>query len=118
GPELGKPVHRLTVLVAIDRSRSIDLVPSVDERIAAELAVLEQSMKEDDRVGVVVFGAGAAIQEPPRPRSELPAPQKVEVGRDATDLAAGIRRALEEAPPDSATRIVLIGDGVVTRGDA
>ena len=118
GPELGRAAFRLTVLVAVDRSRSIDLVPSAQERIANELAALEPSMKEGDRVGVVVFAAGAAVEDPPRPKSELPAPQKIELGRDATDLAAGIRRALEEAPQDSATRIVLLSDGVATRGDA
>lgn len=118
GPELGKPIDRLTVLLAVDRSRSIDMVPSAPERIKNELLVAERSMKERDLVGTIVFAADAATEDPPRPRSELPAPQKIELGRDATDIASGIRRALAEVPAGSSARIALLSDGVVTRGDA
>jgi len=41
----------------------------------------------------------------------------VSVGRDGTDLGAAIRRGLAEVPADSAARIVLLSDGVATRGD-
>ncbi|WP_437677506.1 VWA domain-containing protein [Sorangium sp. So ce131] len=117
GPELGRPLDRLTVLLAVDRSRSIDLVPSADTRVAHELAVAELGMREGDRIATIAFAAGAATEDPPRPRSQLPAPQRVALGRDGTDLAAGIRRALAEVPPDSAARVVLVTDGVATRGD-
>ncbi|WP_437486156.1 VWA domain-containing protein [Sorangium sp. So ce1014] len=117
GPEIGRPLDRLTVLLAIDRSRSIDLVPSADKRVAQELSVAELGMREDDRIATIVFAASAATEDPPRPRSQLPAPQRVALGRDGTDLAAGIRRALAEVPPDSAARVVLLTDGVATRGD-
>lgn len=117
GPEIGRPLDRLTVLLAIDRSRSIDLVPRADQRVAQELSVAELGMREDDRIATIVFAASAATEDPPRPRSQLPAPQRVALGRDGTDLAAGIRRALAEVPPDSAARVVLLTDGVATRGD-
>jgi Ca-activated chloride channel homolog len=118
GLELGRPLDRLSVLVAIDRSRSIDLVPNADSRIAAELRVAELSMREEDRVGTLAFGATPATEDPLHPRSRLPAPQRAELGRDGTDLGAAIRHALGELPPDSAGRIVLLTDGVATRGDA
>jgi uncharacterized membrane protein len=118
GIELGRPLDRLSVLIAIDRSRSIDLVPNADARISAELRVAELGMRDEDRVGTLAFGTGAAIEDPLRPRSRLPAPQRAEVGRDGTDLGAAIRHALGELPPDSAARIVLLTDGVSTRGDA
>ncbi len=117
-PELGRPLDRMTVIVAIDRSRSIDMVPGADARIRAELKVAERGMRPDDRVGTVVFGAEAATEDPPRPRSDLPPPQRIEVGRDGTDLEAAIRRALAELPADTAGRVVLLTDGVQTRGDA
>jgi Ca-activated chloride channel homolog len=117
GPEIGAPLDRLTVIIAIDRSRSIDLVPSADQRVAQELTVAELGMRDDDRIGTVAFAAEAATEDPPRPRSQLAAPQRAAVGRDGTDLAAAIRRALAEVPPDSAARIVLVTDGVATRGD-
>ncbi|HEU4410194.1 MAG TPA: VWA domain-containing protein [Polyangiaceae bacterium] len=117
GPELGVPLDRLTVLVAVDRSRSIDLVPGAEARARAELDVAERGMGEGDRIGVIAFAAEAYTEDPPRPASADRSPQRIEVGRDATDLAAGIRRALAEVPPDSAARVVLLTDGVVTRGD-
>ena len=117
GPELGRPLDRLTILIAVDRSRSIDLVPNADKRLAQELSVAELGMREDDRIGTIAFGAEAATEDPPRPKSNLPAPQRVAIGRDGTDLSAAIRRALAEVPPDSAARIVLATDGVATRGD-
>jgi Ca-activated chloride channel family protein len=118
GVEIGRPLDRMTVLVAVDRSRSVDLVPHAETRIARELRAAETSMRADDRIGVIVFGATATVEDPPRPRSDLPPPQRVSVGRDGSDLGAAIRRALAEVPADSAARIALISDGVATRGDA
>lgn len=117
-PEIGRPLDRLTILVAVDRSRSIDLVPGAETRIRSELRVAEKGMREDDRIGTIVFGGEAATEDPPRPKSDLPPPQRIEVGRDGTDLEGAIRRALAELPADSAGRIVLLTDGVQTRGDA
>jgi uncharacterized membrane protein len=117
-PELGLSLDRMAVLVAVDRSRSIDLVPGAGTRIAADLAIAEKSMRSGDRIGTVVFGAEAATEDPPRPRSELAPPQRIEVGRDGTDIEAAIRRALAEIPADTSARVVLETDGVETRGDA
>ena len=117
-PELGKPLDRMTILLLIDRSRSIDLVPGADARLASELRVAEKGMRDDDRIGTVVFAADAITEDPPRPHSDLPPPQRVELGRDGTNIEAAIRRALAELPSDAAPRIVLVSDGVQTRGDA
>ncbi len=117
GVDIGKPLDRLTVLVAVDRSRSIDLVPGADARIQTDLRAAELSMRDGDRIGTIVFASNAATEDPPRPKSELPAPQRIEMGRDGTDIGAGIRRALAEVPPDSAARIVVVSDGVSNRGD-
>jgi uncharacterized membrane protein len=117
GIELGRPLDRLSVLIAIDRSRSIDLVPNSESRIASELRVAELGMRDDDRIGTLAFGTTAAVEDPLRPRSRLPAPQRAEVGRDGTDLGAAVRHGLGELPSDSAGRIVLLSDGVSTRGD-
>ena len=118
GPELGKPLDRLAIIVVVDRSRSIDLVPNADTMIKRNLAFAEKGMREHDLIGTVVFGADAATQELPRTRDALPSAQQVDLGRDGTDIAAGIKRALADVPPDSAARLVLMSDGVSTRGDA
>lgn len=117
GLEVGRPIDKLTVLVAVDRSRSIELVPGAEERVTRELRVAEGGMRPDDRIGVIAFGADAATEEPPRPKTEQTSVQRVTIGRDGTDLAAAIRRSLAEVPSDSAARIVLASDGVATRGD-
>jgi Ca-activated chloride channel family protein len=118
GVELGHKLDRLTVIVAIDRSRSIDLVPSAESRINLELTVAEQGMRDGDRIGSLAFAADAMVEDPLREKGHLPAPQRAELARDGTDLGAAIRRGLAEVPPDSAARIVLLSDGVSTRGDA
>lgn len=117
GPEIGKPLDRLAIIAVVDRSRSIDLVPNADTMVKRNLAFAEQGMREHDLIGTVVFGADAATEEPPRGREALPTAQQVELGRDGTDIAAGIKRALADIPPDSAARLVLLSDGVATRGD-
>ncbi|MBN4050297.1 VWA domain-containing protein, partial [Desulfobulbus sp. AH-315-M07] len=118
GPEIGRPLDKMAVVVLVDRSRSIELVPGAERRIESELRLAEGDMRERDRIGTVVFAASAAIEHPLRLKTEEPASQKADLGRDASDIAAGVRRALAELPSDSAARIVLISDGVATRGDA
>jgi Ca-activated chloride channel homolog len=117
GPELGRPLDRLSVIVVVDRSRSIDLVPAAATRVERELVVAEEGMRDEDRIGTVVFGTNAAVEDPLRPKSDVPTPQRVDLGRDGTDIAAGLKRALAEMPADTAGRIVLMSDGVPTRGD-
>jgi uncharacterized membrane protein len=116
-PELGRPLDRMTVVVVIDRSRSIDLVPHAEQRTLRELAIAEGSMREEDRIGRVVFAADAASEELPRPKTTPSSPQRAELARDASDISAGIKRALADLPADAAARIVLLSDGVATRGD-
>src|SRR5690606_26043823 len=105
------------VVLVIDRSRSIDLVPNAAERVRTERLVAEASMRDDDLIGAVAFAADAATEELPRGKSTPPSVQQVDLGRDGSDLAAGIRRALAEVPADAAARLVLLSDGVPTRGD-
>ena len=45
------------IVVALDRSRSVDLVPGAEARVRSELQVAEKSMHDDDRIGTIVFGA-------------------------------------------------------------
>lgn len=118
GVELGKRLDRLTVIVAVDRSRSIDLVPGAESRIEQELQVAELGMRDGDRIGSLAFAADSMVESPLRERRQPPSPQRAELSRDGTDLGAAIRRGLAEVPPDSAARIVLMSDGVSTRGDA
>ncbi|MCC6646228.1 MAG: VWA domain-containing protein [Polyangiaceae bacterium] len=118
GFQLGRPIDKLAVILVVDRSRSIDLVPDADARLRAELEVVERGMRGDDRIALIAFGADAMVEDPLRPKSAQKSVARAEVGRDASDLAAAIKRALAEVPEDAAPRIVLLSDGVETRGDA
>ena len=119
-PELGRPArpahrHRRARSHPLDRSR-----PRRRARIRARAAGRRAvGMHDDDRIGTVAFGAEAATEDPPRPRSRLPPPQRVEVGRDG-DRPRGRDppRARRGAGRRARARIVLVTDGVQTRGDA
>ncbi len=117
GLEIGRPLDRMTVIIAIDRSRSIELVPGGKELIDREVALAREGMREHDGIGVVVFGGRAVTEQPVLSREQAPLPQSAVVPRDATDIDAAIRRALSDVPPDSAARVVLMSDGVATRGE-
>ena len=117
GVEVGRPIDRLTVIVAIDRSRSIDMVSGAADLITKELALAEEGMREEDGIAIVAFGANANTEQPARQKRDPKSAQEANVSRDGTDLDAALRRALSEVPVDSGARIVLVTDGVATRGD-
>ncbi len=117
GPELGRASDRLTVVVAVDRSRSMDLVPAAALTRATDRAVAERIMRADDRLGVVGFAAEAHTEDAPRSRGTPSPSQRVSIPPDGTDFEAAVRRALADIPPDSGGRIVLVTDGTDTRGD-
>src|SRR5262249_6601304 len=118
GIDAGTAKDKLSIVVAIDRSRSIDMVPDAETHVLRDLAVAERSMKKDDAIGTVVFAAEAATEDPLRPRSNRPPAERIEIGRDATDIGSAIERALAEVPSEGTTRIALVSDGVATRGNA
>lgn len=116
--ELIRPADRMTVVVASDRSRSIDLVPNAEAKLTSDLLAAEQKMLKDDRLGVVRFGASAALSQPLHSKGESATPVEPTLARDATDLEAGIRRAVDEVLAGGGGRVVLLSDGVANRGDA
>lgn len=111
--EIGRSVDRLAVIFLVDRSRSVD--GAADPLELVRLSTLE--MNEDDLAGLVVFGAEAATEVAPSPRPTFGV-ARASIARDASDLAAAIRRGLADLPGDHVPRLVLISDGVQTRGDA
>jgi len=108
---------RLAIVIAVDRSRSVDLVPDATTHVDAAITAAGKGMKPRDEIAVVAFAADTALEEPWRTASEPRSPQRAALSRDGTDLSAAVRRALAETPPDCAARIVLVTDGVATRGD-
>ncbi|MCU0674074.1 MAG: VWA domain-containing protein [Myxococcota bacterium] len=130
GLELGHRLDRLAVVFALDRSRSVDegrlgegnAAESGEVRDATRAAVaairdVVPTMEPGDQAGLVVFGAQATTELLPSPEPPIAIPQ-ASLPRDATDLGAGIRRALADLPAEHTGRVVVISDGVENRGDA
>lgn len=116
--ELVRPADRMSVVVAGDRSRSIDLVPAGEGKIRDGIAAAEQKMQKDDRIGVVRFAATASLVEALHAKGEARGPVDPTIARDATDLESAIRRSVDEVLAGGGGRVVLVSDGVANRGDA
>ncbi len=110
--------EKLTVIYLLDQSRSIpeeqrrNIVKYVNDSIA-------EHRKNDDKVGVIVFGRDAAMEIPPM-NGSVRAPQKPESVLDPnfTNLEAAMRFAEASFPPDAAKRIVVVSDGAQNLGNA
>ncbi len=117
GLEWGRRVDRLAVVFAVDRSRSIDHASGGAELAQREMERAIEEMEAGDKAGVVVFAAGSTTEVLPSPQPPIGS-DTARVPRDATDLGTGIRRALADLPAEHTGRVVVISDGVETRGDA
>src|SRR5262245_42757313 len=119
--------NRLTVLFVWDRSLSVppeyvDDINLREERIKTFLndAVAKRGPgKEQDRVGLVVFGKQPALELPPGAVPQLRL-QKIQSRIDDTytDIAAAIKLALASFPEGTGKRIVLMSDGNENLGNA
>lgn len=76
------------------------------------------SKASDDLWGVVVYGAGTAIEVSLNADDTLAVSPSAQVAAGDTDIEAALNTALALLPSDSAGRIVLMGDGIPTQGDA
>jgi len=116
--EVVRPADRMNVVVLVDVSRSIELVPGAEAKVREGLTAAELAMLKDDRLAVVKFGATASLSEPFHAKNEGGGAVQPTVARDASDLETGIRRAVDEVLAAGGGRIVLVSDGVQNRGDA
>lgn len=117
-PRWRKARSALTVVVVVDKSLSVDRVPSAPQTVATALQSLRKGMRKNDRLGVVVFGRDAATQDVPTKQASSSPGQEVRIDRGGSHIEAGIRQALAAAPSDTSVRLLLISDGAATRGDA
>jgi uncharacterized membrane protein len=114
-PTVSQLADRMNVVFLLDSSDSLSRAARARALQFVEAAVAARH--PEDRHGVVVFGADAAIAQPPaaHPGVEL-AETKVD-GR-GTNIFQAIQLALALLPPDQANRIVLLSDGRQNAGDA
>jgi uncharacterized membrane protein len=99
------------LILVVDRSRSVPADAEARVQEIAELA--RKQMQAGDRIGVVAFGRTAAVEIPQREDYRFARLQR-DVDRDATDIAAGLERALGLIPADRQGSILLCSDGETT----
>lgn len=108
----------LTVLFAIDRSKS---VPDSEAKRALDyIKQVLPTKRADDRAGLLIFGGDAAVQVLPKETFtplELAA-LRAEIRSDATSIDSALRKSRVTFPDETAKRLVLFTDGEETGGSS
>jgi uncharacterized membrane protein len=114
-PSWPRWVDRQNVVFLLDHSDSVSL--AARERAWRFAAEAVRSMRSGDRVGLIVFGEEAVVDQPLASRSTLDRPRAQVPGR-GTNLFQALELALATLPPGQANRIVMLTDGRQTSGQA
>jgi Mg-chelatase subunit ChlD len=105
---------RLSVMFALDMS---DSVMATSGNPLARLGPLTAGMRSDDRAGLVVFGANAAVER--RPDAQLAVTELTsKIKTEGTNIEAALGLARSALPGDGGRRVVLVSDGQQTAGNA
>ncbi len=106
----------LKVVFLLDQSESI---PPAQRDLALQFikTELEKMSKDDDKAGIVVFGADSAVERAPDGAHMLDPIHSV-VERSRTNLAGAMSLALAVFIGESQKRIVILSDGNQNTGDA
>jgi Mg-chelatase subunit ChlD len=107
------PSRNGTIVVVADRSLSMPQDAEAAQREAIDL--IGRAMTRDDRLAVVSFGQSAAIER--SPQTGAFGGFTNEIGRDASNLAESIDKALALIPQNSPGKILVISDGRWTGKD-
>jgi uncharacterized membrane protein len=105
----------LSVVYAVDVSDSMgqQAVDSALEFVARQVS----EKPATDEAGLVLFGAEAVVELPPRITFPFDGVVTSQVRRDATDLAEALSLSAAMIPAENNGRIVLITDGASTEGN-
>jgi Ca-activated chloride channel homolog len=107
--------HHPELVVALDASHSVGNSSRTDSLTLINQLIENKQIEQ--RMGVVVFGADAAVESSLRadvtPLDEL----SVSVDREGSNLQRGIELAISRFSTSGARRIVLISDGQETDGE-
>jgi len=103
-----------TVVVALDRSDSVGA--AAFRSGLSRINDFAAGMRDNDRLGVVVFGGDAAIERRPASRAAVSGVRSA-VTHSGTNIEAALRLARTALPAAGMRRIVLVSDGRETSGD-
>ncbi len=113
-PTLVQKNRRATVIVVMDRSQSIP--QPLGQAALNYMAKAVTTKGTQDRLAVVDIAEEPRITKLPSNDTTIQQRETQLNGRQSR-LASGVEMAMAIAPPDSATRIVLISEGNETEGD-
>ncbi len=114
GPQLRMPDRAGTLIVLVDRSRSM---PASAKAGAEEyIRHLESARPADSRLGIVSFGGDNLIEKLPQAHGFNGLGGTLR-NPDASDLSSGLDAALRLIPENTSGRIVTISDGSWTGAD-
>ncbi len=116
GPLEREGTRETDVLFALDVSRSIDRATAEEALDLVNRALAAKPAGA--RMGLVAFGADAAVEILPRRDVEPLAGISVDVPRDGTDIGRAIEVAVGAFAPGRQRRLVLLSDGRETLGRA
>lgn len=107
--------EEVCVLFAVDASKSVP--EAARDAAIKKIVAANDSMKADDRAGVLVFGRQPLIERAPQPRFSIETIDS-RPDSDFTDLGSLIRLASGLYPEGMRRRLVLFSDGNENLGDA
>jgi Ca-activated chloride channel homolog len=113
-PTLVQKSRRTTVIAVIDRSQSIPT--ELAEAAIDHLSRAAVSKAPHDQLGIVDVAEKASISLLPSGEAAVRRRNTLLSGNQSR-LSDGIQMAMAIAPPDTATRIVLVSEGNETEGD-
>ena len=115
GPYTSRSSPGRDLVIVIDRSRSM---PEGSDAAIMELMRLAEDQRDvGDRVGIVTFGAKAAIERSPSDKAQFEGYVR-DVHVDGTDISVALEAALELIPEERAGSILLVSDGELRGRDA
>jgi len=114
-PKLAKLNRNLSLITVLDRSQSIP--PDLDKQTMGYLTqAFDYRQNSSDQLAVIDIAEMANITKLPSSKIEIRERNTSLTGQQSI-LADGIQMALAIAPPDTATRILLVSDGNETSGN-
>jgi hypothetical protein len=113
GPLVGSDPRHTDVVFALDVSGSI-----ARESVTEALAFVNRARESPARIGLVAFGADAAVESLVVSGSEPVREITAHVERTGTDIGRAIEVAVGAFPAGGERRIVLMSDGRENQGDA
>ncbi len=114
GFTLLKQHDELGVLFLVDASDSVP--PAGKSHALAFAREASKHMRANDRAGIVVFGRDAMVENAPKETLEVGEKIQSVIDPTASDLAAAMRVASGVFPSDAKKRVILLSDGLQTRG--